>query len=291
MDHPQGPGIPFEVLLDADTSDGLALPASFQTNYGSDWRLPFPAADRPYIYVNFVTSRDGRVSFDEPGHMGGGDISRFNRHDQWLMGLLRARADAILVGDTTLKVEPAHVWTAEAIFPDDTQAWHALRHAEERSAIPLHVFLSINGDIPSDATVFARTDIGILVATTHDGARYAENRLRGVRNVEVMAFGDESVDLGRLSTYLRTERGIRSLLCEGGAHVYGAMIAAGQIDDEFLTLSPIVVGSRPRNSAMPRPSLVEGVAFSPKRPPTYRLLSVRRHGDYLFLRSQMRHDG
>jgi riboflavin biosynthesis pyrimidine reductase len=106
-----------------------------------------------------------------------------------------------------------------------------------------------------------------------------------------MAFGARSVDLGRLLSYLRTERGVRSLLCEGGAHVYGAMIAAGQIDDEFLTLSPIIVGNRPGGAGKPRPSLVEGVAFGPERPPTYRLLSVRRHEAYLFLRSRMRHAG
>jgi riboflavin biosynthesis pyrimidine reductase len=291
MDHPRGPGMPFQVLLDADMTDGRSLPAPVQASYGSDWRLPIPAAERPYTYVNFVTSHDGRVSFDEPGHMGGGDISRFNRHDQWLMGLLRARADAILVGDTTLKVEPDHIWTAEAIFPDDAQTWQALRHAEERAPIPLHVFLSMDGELPPDAAVFARADIPILVATTQAGARTAHDRLQGVPNAEVVAFGTESVDLRHLVTELRTGRGISSLLCEGGAHVYGAMLAAGLIDDEFLTISPIIVGNRPRGEGRPRPSLVEGVAFSPERPPMSRLLSVRRSESYLFLSSRLLHDG
>jgi hypothetical protein len=68
------------------------------------------------------------------------------------------------------------------------------------------------------------------------------------------------------------------------------MIAAGQIDDEFLTLSPIVVGNRPHGAGSPRPSLVEGVAFSPERPPTSRLLSVRHYESYLFLRSRLLDD-
>jgi riboflavin biosynthesis pyrimidine reductase len=41
------------------------------------------------------------------------------------MGLLRARADAILVGDNTLRAETEHLWTAAAIFPDDAAAFAA----------------------------------------------------------------------------------------------------------------------------------------------------------------------
>ena len=286
-ERPQGPGAPFTLLFDEDTADGRSLEAAFQAIYGGDWRLPAPLAERPYCYVNFVTSHDGRVSFDEPGAMGGAAISRDSRHDTWLMGLLRARADAILVGDNTLRLEPAHVWTAEDIFPDDASAWGALRRQEERAPVPLNVFLSYSGDIPADAAVFRRAEIPVLVATTEEGARSARGRLHGARNVEVRAFGGESVELPRLSRYLRSECGISTLLCEGGPHVYGEMLAAGQVDDAFQTLSPILVGNRPHGSGKPRPSLVEGVAFSPDHPPTERLLSLRRHGDYLFLRSRL----
>jgi riboflavin biosynthesis pyrimidine reductase len=107
-------------------------------------------------------------------------------------------------------------------------------------------------------------------------------------NVEVRAFGQESVELAALTRYLRTSRQVEALLCEGGPHVYGEMLAAGQIDDAFLTLSPILVGNRPRGEGKPRPGLVEGVAFSPEHPPAERLLSLRRQGDYLFLRSRLR---
>lgn len=286
-DQPDGPGAPFQLLFDADTSDGLPLSDPFQAIYGSDWRMPPPSSDRPYTYANFVTSHDGRVSFDEPGQMGGASISRSDRHDQWLMGLLRARSDAILVGDNTLKLESTHVWTAQDIYPDDATAWGELRHREERAPVPLNVFLSFSGNVPNDAAIFARAEIPVLIATTRDGAKTANGRLRGVPNIEVRPFGDETVDLSQLSKYLRTERGIGSMLCEGGAHVYGAMIAAEQIDDEFLTLSPILVGNRPHGDGKPRPSLVEGVAFNPERPPMHHLLSVRRHESHLFLRSRV----
>src|SRR5579864_168231 len=112
-----GPGSPYSVLFDEESRPGRSLPPTVQAMYG-DWRLPEPA-DRPYVYVNFVLSHDGRVSFNLPGALGGGAVSLFNRHDQWLMGLLRARADAVLVGDNTLRLEPEHIWTAAGIFPED----------------------------------------------------------------------------------------------------------------------------------------------------------------------------
>ena len=117
-----GPGEPFKVLADEDDGPGERLPAAFRRIYGGDWPLPPPGPERPYTYVNFVVSRDGRVSFDEPGHRGGGEISLFSAHDRWLMALLRARCDAVLVGDATLRLEPEHLWTPEYAFPGDAAA-------------------------------------------------------------------------------------------------------------------------------------------------------------------------
>ena len=161
-----GPGAPFTLLLDEDTGPGDGLPEAFRRVYGGDWRLPPPMPARPYTYVNFVVSRDGRVSFDEPGHRGGGDVGLFDAHDRWLMALLRARCDAVLVGDNTLRLEPEHLWTPEYIFPADAAAFAALRAAEGRRAVPLHVFLSLDGDLPAAAAVFAHPDIPVLIATT-----------------------------------------------------------------------------------------------------------------------------
>ncbi len=95
MQQPGGPGSPFVCLFDDQGHVGLDLPPAFQSIYGR-WLLP-ASTGRPYTYVNFVTSRDGRVSFNEPGKRSGGPISGYSPHDRWLMGLLRARADAVLL--------------------------------------------------------------------------------------------------------------------------------------------------------------------------------------------------
>jgi riboflavin biosynthesis pyrimidine reductase len=266
----------FDVLVDNPAPEGIGLPESVRAVYGGDWKL---AADsgRPYIYVNFVVSRDGRVSFNETEHMGGGPVSSFDRRDQWLMGLLRARADAVLVGDATVRAEPDHVWTAEYIFPEDDAAFRSLREAEGRAPRPLQVVLSLKGDLPGGAASLASGDV--LVPTTSAGAR----RLQDASGFEVLELGEDEVDLPRLVATLAKRFGVRTLLCEGGPRVYGSVLRSGLAFDEFLTLSPLVIGADERHE---RPSLVEGAAFAPGAAPSSKLLSVRRGGDYLYLRSR-----
>ncbi len=65
--------------------------------------FPAPPADRPWIYTNFVQSLDGIVSLLGK-HASGGEISQSDA-DRWLMDLLRAHADGVLMGMNTLREE------------------------------------------------------------------------------------------------------------------------------------------------------------------------------------------
>lgn len=283
MTTPIGFGGAFTTLADEDVGAQPHLPEPFRQIYGGDWR-PLAPADRPYTFVNFVTSRDGRISFAEPGHAGGGDVSGFCAADAWLMGLLRACADTVLVGDGTLRAEPEHIWTSEFIFPTDRAAFAGLRGRLGLSPQPLHVFLSIDGAIEAGAAVFAQPELRVLIATTAAGAAEAERRLRGcAARAKVLALGEGAVDLAALMRLLHSQYGARALLCEGGPRVYGAMLRARAVDEEFLTLSPLAIGAAP---GRPRPSLIEGAAFSPGDAPRAEIISLKRVQSHLFLRSR-----
>jgi len=276
---------PYECLFDDASDSGLSLPQHLQAIYGSDWALPQPEG-RTYTYSNFVVSHDGRISFNEPGHYGGDAVSGHNAHDTWLMALLRARADAIIVGDTTLKLEPTHIWTHQFIFPDTMELFHELRRSEGRSRYPLQVFLSLDGAINWDAAVLASNEYDVVIATTHDGAARIDRERPEASRVEVISKNCNTVDLQELESELRRRYSVRSLLVEGGPSAYGSAIAARIIDEEFLTLSPLVVGND-RNAGKNRPGLLEGLAFSPGSAIRMAPLSVRRNGDYLFVRSRV----
>jgi riboflavin biosynthesis pyrimidine reductase len=274
----------FQSLLEPTESNlsSPGLPEAFRLAYGGDWLFDAPP-NRPYTYSNFVQSRDGRISFGIPGQSGGGEVSDFNFHDQWIMGLLRTRADAVIVGDVTLKIEPDHIWTHQYICPSET-AFDALRSSFGVAANPLQTFLSLEGEFNPSSPVFARADLHVVIFTTARGRDRARN-LEGVAaSVDLPDVGMDTVDLNRVMQVLHQDYKVKTLLCEGGPRVYGSFVAAKMIDEEFLTLSPVVIG---QNTERSRPGLVEGVGFTPANAPRSKPISLKRAGDYLFLRSRL----
>ncbi len=117
--------VPLETLYDMEHGNNLSLPPDLAALYG---RLQFPLhPGRPYVIGNFVSTLDGVVTLNIPGQAGGGPISGFNPHDHLVMGLLRAVADAVIVGAGTLRAVPHHRWTAAYVAPAYASAYQQLR--------------------------------------------------------------------------------------------------------------------------------------------------------------------
>lgn len=279
----QGPGSPFQLLFTDEAPATPSLPEPFRQIYPGDWRLPAPVNGRPYTYSNFAQARDGRISYNEPNAFSGGEVTDFNAHDRWLMALLRARADAVMSGDATLNLETAHLWTAEFMCPYDANAFTELRAAEGYQPAPLLVIVSMEGNINFDALCFQQQNLHIVLATTNRGAA----RVHGVAceaGIDIHDLGQESVDLPRLSQILYSDYGVRHLLCEGGARLFGSMLDAGLIDEEFVTFCPNFIGRSPEKF---RPSYTEGVAWLPGQAPYSRPFTLHRAGDFLYLRTKV----
>jgi riboflavin biosynthesis pyrimidine reductase len=64
------------------------------------------------------------------------------------------------------------------------------------------------------------------------------------------------VDPLEMMRYLRKERGIRALLCEGGPGLHGELQAAGLVDELFLTVAPLLTGGD-------EPRILEGELLAP----------------------------
>ena len=75
------------------------------------------SSKRPLIFGNFVQTLDGIVSLKIPGKSGGAEISGRNEEDAFIMGMLRAYADAVMFGEDTFRNAPGHVWTAGCVYP------------------------------------------------------------------------------------------------------------------------------------------------------------------------------
>ncbi len=270
---------PFTLLFEEEMNSGAGLPVELRSIYNGDWRLPAIPPHRPAVWTNFVVSHDGRIAFNQPGWNGGNAISRHNRHDHWLMELVRARADAILVGNSTLRVARRHQWVPGEVFASPSFA--ALRAAEGRPVIPALVILSASGELPPAAALDVPRSLFLI--TTARGAEHARARYPQL----VCLVGDHGqIDLASALRILRQHYGIQTLLSEGGGRTYGTLLSDQLIDEVFLTISPIIVGN-PAPPQAPRPGLVEGIAFAPHHPPRLHLISLRRVTDFLFQRARI----
>ena len=95
---PETPIQPFEVLFDHAEPSPFDDPAF--TPYGNFGFPPAPQG-RPWIYTNFVQSLDGITSL--LGEYASGQYISQSREDRWLMDLLRANADGLIMGMATLR--------------------------------------------------------------------------------------------------------------------------------------------------------------------------------------------
>ena len=147
---------PITTLLDREnTLERAVLPEELTILYGGDLRFP-EHDDRPYVIGNFVSTLDGVVSFEVPGKSGGGDISGFNEADRFIMGLLRASADAVIVGSGTLReVAPGHLWLAEHVYPEARDHYARYRRQQLNKPVPpLNVIVSGSGAVDLQRAVF-----------------------------------------------------------------------------------------------------------------------------------------
>jgi riboflavin biosynthesis pyrimidine reductase len=248
------------------------MPGELEKIYGA---LGFA---EPVLYSNFVESIDGVATLgDQPS--AGSTISGRNQADRFLMGLLRAFADVVLLGAGTLRATPGHQWTPEHIFPALAPAFAELRMNLGRKPRPRLVLLTASGNVDvSHVAVIG----GATIITTADGAVRLQSRLPDSCDV-IQIGGDGLVDPAAAIGELRA-RGHGAILTEGGPHVMGELIKSRLLDEAFLTVSPVLAG----READSRLGMVAGAEFLPGHGVWSKLLSLRRHGDFVFLRYGLR---
>lgn len=227
----------------------------------------------PRVYANFVSSIDGVVALPSVG-AAPSVISGKSEADRFVMGLLRACADVVLVGAGTLRAEPDHRWTPEFVYPQGSGDYTRLRAALGLSPEPGFAVLTSSGDLDPKSPALKEA----IVFTTHDGARRLKRRGMPATVLEVGGEGD--LDLVRVIHALRS-RGMRMILSEGGPKVIGQLLDLRLLDELFLTISPVLMGRTPSEV---RPGLAEGVDLLHKGGSPAEVVSVHRHRSHLFLR-------
>jgi riboflavin biosynthesis pyrimidine reductase len=276
----------FQLLFDDVFLDGGAGSQPLDPAMARYGKLVFPSPPptRPWIYANFVQTLDGIVSLlgDEAG---GADIGGLPE-DRWLMDLLRAHADAVILGMGTLRTErrlqrPRPRGPVFRIVAPELQQLRARlgRGRQRNILVTAHAAFQLG-----DYAVFDGELVDATVVTTHEGARRLASQREGHPAVDIIAVdpAGESVDLPQAVAALQERYGIRYLLCEGGPALYSGMLTSGRIDELFLTVSPLEVGAMSAHG--PRPTVLPAVSLSREDAVRWRWLSCRKVADFQFHR-------
>jgi riboflavin biosynthesis pyrimidine reductase len=277
---PLTPLPPLETLYEMEQGTGLPLPPDLATLYG---KLQFPTyPGRPYVMGNVVSTLDGVVTLNLPGQAGGGPISGFDPQDHLVMGVLRAVADAVIVGAETVRaVSPDHLWTAEYIYPPLADSYRLLRASLGKEASPLNVIVTAHGEIDLERPLFQAGEVPVCLVTTPQG----EQRLREhliPPSVQVVCLPEAPpFPAQAIIQAVCRVRDCTLILIEGGPRVLGNVLAAHLLDELFLTLAPQIAG---RDRQQERPGLVSDQLFAPESPLWGTLVNIKRGGSHLFLR-------
>jgi riboflavin biosynthesis pyrimidine reductase len=264
----------------------VVLPEGLRARYDGNLSFPLAPQERPYCIANFVSTLDGVVSFNLPGQSEGAQISKSNEEDRFIMGLLRASADAVLVGSGTLQaVGPQGTWLPESVYQPAKDLYRNYRtEVLRKPEYPLVVIVTGTGGLDLTSAVFHTPRTRVLILTTEQGKqRLSQSGLETLASVEVKALptAEKGISPSAILTLLRQEAGVELLLHEAGPTLFGEFLAGEFIDELFLTVAPQIAG---RVAAHPRPGLVANVEFSPATAPWWKLLSTKGAADYLFLR-------
>jgi len=229
-------------MSEAQPASGAGKPPLAIAGHYSGIAFPAPPPDRPYLYINMVTSVDGKATVE------GSERGLGSADDKRMMQELRAHADAVMNGAATLRVSGSSPLVRDP-------ALQAQRRAHGLAPQPLGVIVSRLGRLPLDAPFFTSRVFEAVVVVTEAAGADAIAALRATgRHVAIVP--DTPDNGGAIVRLLARDFGVRHLLCEGGPTLNAALFHAGVVDELFLTLAPRIVGGVESLTA------VEGAPFS-----------------------------
>ncbi|MGK5497933.1 dihydrofolate reductase family protein [Streptomyces sp. URMC 125] len=245
---PSGPPWPLEELADAYAYPAAAGPDA-------------PGGPVPWLRGNMVASLDGAA------HHQGRSQPLSSDADMRVFGVLRALADAVVVGAETVRQEGYRPARAR-------EAFAARRAAAGQGPAPAVAVVSAGLDLDFSLPLFTEPLVPTLVLTGAAAPADRQAAARAAGAVVVHAGEGTGVDPARVPGVL-ARHGHTRLLTEGGPRLLGQFAAAGVLDELCLTVSPrITVGNASRIVAGP------GLAV----PAEYELISLLEEDGFLFTR-------
>lgn len=205
---------------------GVAVEGPFGER--ADWAVenPFfhhaPRRARPWLALKLAVSLDGRIA-----PAGARRIWLTGEESRREVHRLRAGFDAILVGRRTWEADDPLLTARGPVTP---------------RVPPLPVLLDRRGRMPAGMRALSQgTAARAIVATSPESAGGLRRRLGDSADVLVVPTGPVGLDLATMLARLH-ERGVASVLCEGGGAVGASLLAHDLVDRLYLFVAPVLIG-------------------------------------------------
>jgi riboflavin biosynthesis pyrimidine reductase len=274
MESTKGKFSGLEVLFEKPELPSWELPPMLEQLYGGHIGFEDSA-----IYANFVSTIDGVAALPETKDSPA-IISGKSEADRFVMGILRALSDAVVIGAGTMRDAEGHLWAPDYIYPDLTEEFASLRRGLGKKLDPELIVVTGRGNIPENHPALEQEP---LFVTTKAGAEVLAKQIPKASQVVTLTDGPR-IQPADLQAFL-VSQGFRHVLSEAGPGLFAQLLKAGLVDELFLTSSPLLAG---RDEEM-RPGIVNGLELLPDEKSSVHLLSARRSGSYLMLRYKLRY--
>ncbi len=206
--------------------------------------FPLPSATRPTVFINMVSTIDGKTISGERNES---VIDLGSKIDHLLMRRIESHADAVILGATTLRAT--------------TPKWNP----ETKTRL----VLTESGNVPFDSAYLQNGEAFITTS--------AKSAKKLPIDAKVLVAGEEEFDVHSLLQQLR-DRGIQRLLVYGGSEVNAVFLRAGVVDELFWTIAPKIKLGRDV------PTFAGGEPLARAEMLKYSLVSHEVVGDEIFVR-------
>ena len=191
-------------------------------------------ADPKWLAVNFVSSADGAVTVE------GRSAGLSTPADRVVYRLGNDLADVVLVGAGTAMAEGF-----EGMRPDERTAEIRARHG--LAPIPPVAVVTTGRSLPPDAPVITKAAVPTIVITSERAPQDLRDAWAAA-GAQVLVAGENDVAL-ELAVASLVAQGLGRIDCEGGPHLFGALLAAGVVDELRLTVAPYLVSGTSSRAA------------------------------------------
>ncbi len=239
-----------------------ATPEEATTGLGLAHLAP---AERPYLVLNMIASADGAASLEGRTRTLGDEIDREVFHG------LRTQADCVMVGAGTARIE-----RYGRLVKDPRR--RERRRAEGLASDPLACVVSGRLDLPADLPLLQDSDSRVVVATGSDGE--LPETAADVEYIRTEGAPTIRPALTPLLRRLRSDQGVRSVLCEGGPRLNSSLLDEHLVDELFLTVSPKMAAGTPEITIVAGPP--------PPEPFDLQLVTCHEAAGALYLRYRVR---